>query len=152
MSNLLFVYGTLLSNSPHPMALQLSRQAQLLGTATCQGTLYDFGKWPGMLLEGSGDVYGEVHRLHDAPFSLRHLDAYEGIGEGIENPEYERCVVPVQLTLGPTITAWAYTYLWPVTPSAIIHSGRWHCAPNTSSRRLHSRQGTPVIDSAMRAS
>ena len=151
MSDLLFVYGTLLSSSPHPMARQLSREAQLLGPAKCQGTLYDFGKWPGMLLAGSGSVYGDVYYLHDVPFSLRNLDAYEGIGENVENPEYERRVIPVQFASGRTVAAWAYTYLWPVTTGTIIQSGRWHCAPNRLLRSHYLGQGTPVVDSSPRA-
>src|SRR3954451_6118317 len=47
-SDLLFVYGTLMRGFDHPMAQLLSRSAEFIGEARCQGRLYLVKHYPGM--------------------------------------------------------------------------------------------------------
>jgi gamma-glutamylcyclotransferase (GGCT)/AIG2-like uncharacterized protein YtfP len=107
---LLFVYGTLRSDSGHPMHDVLARGAVLVGRGTVGGTLVDLGEYPGLVLDGHGIAAGEVWRLLDSSLWLT-LDAYEGIGPDAEVTEsYERVRVRVRLDDGTDVEAW--TYAW----------------------------------------
>ena len=127
MTDHLFVFGTLLSGYDHPMARRLSREAELLGEARCQGRLYLVKHYPGMILsiDAADQVFGELFRMRDANALLARLDAYEGCAEGATQPtEYIRQRVPVILD-GQTLQAWTYVYNWPVAHLPRIASGRF---------------------------
>ena len=63
ISDRLFVYGTLMRGFDHPMAQLLSRSADYLGEARCQGRLYLIKHYPGLLLsdDPSEIVFGELY-------------------------------------------------------------------------------------------
>lgn len=112
---LLFVYGTLRSDSGHAMHDVLARGADLVGGGEVAGTIVDLGAYPGLVL-GSGSARGEVWALRDDALFAR-LDAYEGIGPDAEVAEsYERVRVPVRLDDGRALEAW--TYAWRVSQPA----------------------------------
>jgi gamma-glutamylcyclotransferase (GGCT)/AIG2-like uncharacterized protein YtfP len=72
----LFIYGTLMPG------LRLEAQmhgAQFLGPAQVPGRLVDLGRYPG-LLQGDGQVTGEVYEVDDA--HLARLDGVEGVVPG----------------------------------------------------------------------
>ncbi len=48
-----------------------------LGTASIQGTLYDLGEYPGLVLKGKRRVEGLLFSLPEDPEALEKLDAYE---------------------------------------------------------------------------
>ncbi len=79
MTKHLFVYGTLLPGRvPAPLRPLMARMTPI-GPATVAGSLYDFGPYPGALLDAStGRVYGHVWEVQDDGFAWRALDAYEG--------------------------------------------------------------------------
>ena len=109
-ADLLFVYGTLRSDSGHPMHDALARGAVLVGRGSVCGTLVDLGDYPGLVLEQAGTTHGEVWRVVD-PTLWATLDAYDGIGPDAEVSEsYERVRVDVRLDDGTAIAAW--TYAW----------------------------------------
>lgn len=127
MSDLLFVYGTLMSHTGTAKAQQLMAEADSLGPATIAGTLYRIDWYPG-LVEGEGRVHGEVFRLRSAAASLVWLDAYEGIVPGDEREnrnEYVRVRRPVTLADGRTLEAWVYLYVRDVGTSSPVADGRW---------------------------
>jgi gamma-glutamylcyclotransferase (GGCT)/AIG2-like uncharacterized protein YtfP len=126
MNDLVFVYGTLMLSSGHPMGVKLASEADFIGIARVQGRLYDFGKWPGLSLsdEASDIVYGEAWRLR-SPASLAWMDEYEGIRPGIAQPEYERIQHRVTIEELGTATASLYAYRWPIDYHQRILSGRW---------------------------
>ena len=66
MQDHLFVYGTLMRGFDHPMAKLLSRSAEFIGEARCQGRLYLVKHYPGLVLSDDADdiVFGELFRLH----------------------------------------------------------------------------------------
>jgi gamma-glutamylcyclotransferase (GGCT)/AIG2-like uncharacterized protein YtfP len=75
----LFTYGTLRSGAGprHPVLDSCER----VGTGVVQGTLYDLGEFPALLLSGDTEVPGEIWRC---PFRrLQELDAYEGVTAGL---------------------------------------------------------------------
>lgn len=107
---LLFVYGTLRSDSGHAMHDVLARGADLVGCGEVVGTLVDLAEYPGLVLGRGGTARGEVWALHDDAL-LDRLDAYEGIGPDAEVAEaYERTRVLVRLDDGRALEAWAYAW------------------------------------------
>ncbi|MEA2888422.1 MAG: hypothetical protein QOD11_2782 [Bradyrhizobium sp.] len=83
MQNHLFVYGTLMRGFDHPMAKLLSRSAEFIGPARCQGRLYLVKHYPGLVLsEDAADVvFGELVRLHTPEASLVIFDDYEAAAQ-----------------------------------------------------------------------
>jgi gamma-glutamylcyclotransferase (GGCT)/AIG2-like uncharacterized protein YtfP len=101
----IFVYGTLRSESNHPMARRLSSQARLVGKGRVPGRLYDLGWYPAALFDASEkrSIVGEVFALVPGSRLLAELDAYEA-----GDPNYARTPLQVKLADGRTVTAWAY--------------------------------------------
>ena len=128
MQDRLFVYGTLMRGFDHPMAQLLSRSADFLGPARCQGRLYLVKHYPGLVLSGDpGDVvFGELYRLRSPHELLREFDMYEACGEGFAAPtEYIRQMLTVMRDGQAADEAWTYIYNWPVTRLPRIASGRF---------------------------
>ena len=128
ISDRLFVYGTLMRGFDHPMAQLLSRSADYLGEARCQGRLYLIKHYPGLLLsdDPSEIVFGELYRLRDRDALLGEFDMYEACGEGFQEPtEYLRQMLAVTHDDGAVSEAWTYVYNWPVTGLPRIASGRF---------------------------
>jgi gamma-glutamylcyclotransferase (GGCT)/AIG2-like uncharacterized protein YtfP len=128
ISDRLFVYGTLMRGFDHPMAKLLSKSADFIGEARCQGRLYRVKHYPGLVEsdDPSEIVFGEVYRLRARDALLREFDMYEACGEGFAEPtEYVRKVLKVTLDDGSSSEAWTYVYNWPVTKLPRIASGRF---------------------------
>ena len=128
ISDRLFVYGTLMRGFDHPMAKLLSRSADFLGEARCQGRLYLIKHYPGLVLSDNPTdiVSGELYRLRDRDALLGEFDMYEACGEGFPEPtEYLRQMLQVTLADGALGEAWTYVYNWPVTGLPHIASGKF---------------------------
>jgi gamma-glutamylcyclotransferase (GGCT)/AIG2-like uncharacterized protein YtfP len=127
-SDRLFVYGTLMRGFDHPMAQLLSRGADFIGEARCQGRLYLVKHYPGMVLsdDPADVVFGELFRLRRPSELLREFDMYEACGEGFAEPtEYIRRMLPVTSDGQAADEAWTYIYNWPVAHLPRIASGRF---------------------------
>ncbi len=127
-SDRLFVYGTLMRSFDHPMAQLLSRSADFIGEARCQGRLYRVKHYPGLVLSDDADdvVFGELYRLRQPAELLREFDMYEACGEGFAQPtEYVRRMLPVTSDGRTAGEAWTYLYNWPVAHLPRIASGRF---------------------------
>src|SRR5271168_5598763 len=110
-SDHLFVYGTLMRDFDHPMAQLLSRSADFLGEARCEGRLYLVKHYPGLVLSDEPDdvVFGELFRLRQPAELLREFDMYEACGEGFAQPtEYIRQMLAVTRADGTAEQAWTY--------------------------------------------
>lgn len=128
MTDLLFVYGTLMSHTGTPKARQLMAEADSLGPARIAGRLYRIDWYPGLVEAPDGIVHGEVVRLRTPQASLVWLDAYEGIvpGDTQQNRnEYERVLRPVTLADGRQCEAWVYLYVRDVSACTPVADGRW---------------------------
>jgi gamma-glutamylcyclotransferase (GGCT)/AIG2-like uncharacterized protein YtfP len=127
-SDRLFVYGTLMRGLDHPMAQLLSRSADFIGEARCQGRLYRVKHYPALVLsdDPADVVFGELYRLRAPDELLREFDMYEACGEGFAEPtEYIRQMLPVRLDNRGVDEAWTYIYNWPVAHLSRIASGRF---------------------------
>ncbi|WP_266368968.1 gamma-glutamylcyclotransferase family protein [Tellurirhabdus rosea] len=120
----LFVYGTLLRDSAHPMAAFLRQHSTPVGPGWFPGRLYNLGWYPGAHYEpqSEGKVYGDIVKLTESQIVLAELDRYEGLDE--TPPEYSRVLVPVQTGSG-ALVCWTYLYRGPVSAGQLIPSGKY---------------------------
>jgi len=127
----LFVYGTLMRASGHPMAMRLGSQSLYLGPGRISARLYNLGSYPGAVPSDKAwdSVHGDVVKLLRPASTLAWLDKYEGCGAGAPEPQaYERVIAPVILRAGERRDAWVYFYKMPV------HRARHGLALSTSIR------------------
>ena len=108
MTDRLFVYGTLRSESSHPLARRLQMQAKFLGKASAEGSLYDLGRYPGALFHANATerITGEVYALRNPARLFATLDTYEAIEEGAS--AFKRLIITVRLDKGGVLKAWSY--------------------------------------------
>ncbi len=122
MTNSLFVYGTLKRRTPGKPH-RLLRGAQFVGSASVRGKLYDLGRYPGLVRNGTTDdrVYGELYELPQtvAVRSLRTLDEYEG-------DEFDRRRMYATLSNGRRRASWVYVLRErPPESARPVRSGRY---------------------------
>lgn len=113
VGDLLFTYGTLRPGC-HAFGL-FEGKAELVGLTTLPGhSIYSTGGFPGMKVDETGTVIGNLMKVTDASVFSR-LDQYEGYPS-----LFDRKVV--ETVDGP---AWAYTFQHPVREEQKIVSGDW---------------------------
>ena len=115
--HLVFVYGTLRRGGVRAMP-ELFPGSEFVGVAGVRGRLYDFGEYPGLLLNGaSSPVAGEVYEVGEDV--LKKLD-------DIEVPAYySRSEVEVSLG-GESVKCWVYEPDLSLYPGrTLITSGDW---------------------------
>lgn len=119
MSDLIFVYGTLLSTVPSAASKWLQQHGLLLGEVSFPGKIYDLGAYPGFVSEPSAacQVVGEVYQLQAAAEAFSYLDKYEGLDE--QEPQYRR-----EQLLHPAYgMVWAYLYQGTTSDLPLITGG-----------------------------
>lgn len=126
-TNLLFVYGSLLSGFKSPAYEYIKRYFKLLGDATVKGTLYDMGEFPAARPDDTGrTIKGELYEVinpNEFSFALAQLDDYEGLyPEEGEELLYARETVEVDFK-SQTSTAWIYWYCGDVYGRPVLESG-----------------------------
>ena len=115
--HLVFIYGSLRRGSERAMSVTFP-DARFIAEATVHGRLYDFGPYPGLILDGStSTVTGEVYEVDDQ--LLEALDDFE------ESSNYHRKPVEISFAAEKKM-GWTYepnAEFYPlVTP---ITSGNW---------------------------
>lgn len=124
----LFVYGTLMATTRHPMAHRLRSESVAMGHGAIQAKLFHLGRYPAAVPSNApGDiVYGEVVRLLSPERSLAWLDEYEGCAVLQPRPHsYKRAIVNVRLITGEQRRAWGYFYNLPVRLTRLLPRGRF---------------------------
>ncbi|MCI0684835.1 MAG: gamma-glutamylcyclotransferase [Gemmataceae bacterium] len=124
---LLFVYGTLLKRSPHPMARYLAERGAWLGAARITGRLYNLGRYPGLIEPANHDdwVHGDLYDLGDrAAATIAELDQYEN-AESPRPAYFERQLAEVVDADGTRRQAWVYWFRGDVHAAERIPSGRY---------------------------
>ncbi|PTB19912.1 gamma-glutamylcyclotransferase [Trinickia symbiotica] len=82
-----FVYGTLRAGEINDIERAAARHGieapRLVGTAAIRGRLYDFGAYPGLVLDAAaGPVRGDVYEIDDALVPV--LDEIEEVYPGVD--------------------------------------------------------------------
>lgn len=127
MTDLLFVYGTLMRGHDNPMSRLLADLATYAGPGTVRGKLFLVKTYPG-LVESPDDadiVHGELF-AGCGDGLIAKLDEYEGCGPADSHPQqYRRSLFPVTRPSGDTVEAWVYLFNWPTAGLTQITSGRF---------------------------
>jgi gamma-glutamylcyclotransferase (GGCT)/AIG2-like uncharacterized protein YtfP len=127
-SDVLFVYGTLMRSSYHPMARRLEAQSRYLGKGSVAGNIFSLGHFPGMVCSESPQdrVFGEALQLRTPVRSLMWLDEYERCGPRHPEPrDYDRKRVSIRMNSGAEIVGWVYIYKQRVARARLIPGGRF---------------------------
>lgn len=122
MSEFVFLYGGLMRGFETHESLNLDTMTDFLGGASCRGTLYDLGEYPGMTLEGNGRVLGELYRPRNdeaIPLMDRHEDYHP---ESRQGSTYVR---RLEEMVDRDLKAWVYVYNGPTNGYEVIESGSW---------------------------
>ncbi len=121
MCNHIFVYGTLRQGEERESSMKQGRKKNP-EIGKIRGKLVDLGNYPG-LIDGEGEVVGEIHSYEDIDSALNRLDFIEGFRKhGSQNNLFERVICDV-ITKDKVFQAW--TYRWNDSNGKIIDSGDW---------------------------
>lgn len=126
MTDLLFVYGTLLQ-ADNDFAIYMRSSCTFVSFGTIPGLLYDLGEYPGLIETNLKDqlVHGSVYQMEDSAEVLKQLDYYEGVGPDEEQPNlYRRELTQISTDEG-LITAWIYIYNRDVSKDTLIPGGNY---------------------------
>ncbi|HEX8522672.1 MAG TPA: gamma-glutamylcyclotransferase family protein [Tepidisphaeraceae bacterium] len=123
MNDLLFAYGTLIPGC-EPAAMRSACSAlEVLQDATVTGTLYDLGRFPGVVL-GEGLVRGTLLRVPSDLWTV--LDRYEACpGPDCEDGLFSRVRTQATLADRSLIDCWIYVYNRSLASAAVVASGSW---------------------------
>ena len=88
-----FVYGTLRAGDDNDITRQ-TPAPEFIGPAQIQGTMYDLGAYPGLVISGAAPVVGEVYAISAALEQV--LDGIEMIYP-VPTGEYLKRTLPVQV-------------------------------------------------------
>lgn len=114
MNNLLFTYGTLLSEFTNEAAQKLHQNAMLLGKARCNARMYLIkNKYPGAVLSNNRFdwIEGEIWHLNDPGVLFIDLDQYEECSPHDPYPhEYQRIQTSVFIK-NMALKVWFYEYI-----------------------------------------
>jgi len=114
MLDMLFTYGTLLSEFTNEAAVKLHQTATLIGKAHCNGKMYLIkNQYPGAVLSDikSDLIHGEIWALSDPNATFFHLDKYEECSSWDPLPhEYQRIQTQV-FASNISYTVWIYEYI-----------------------------------------
>ena len=124
-TDLLFVYGTLMSGFPLHKLLQ--GRAEHVGAGEVSGRLLDLGAYPAAVRGADGAVTGEVYRVTDPSLWIA-LDSAEG-------PQYHREEVSVRTAQGQSATAFIYWYTGPLDRGVPIPDGDYRA--HAPARSIH---------------
>ncbi|HEY0246531.1 MAG TPA: gamma-glutamylcyclotransferase family protein [Mucilaginibacter sp.] len=123
ITNLLFIYGTLL-NPDNEFAAYLQKNSDLHCKGTFKGKLYDIGEYPGAVEDRNGKsyVHGSILILNNLK-ALKVIDHYEGFGASEPQPNlFIRKLINAETTIG-IVKCWVYLYNLPVDGLHLISSG-----------------------------
>jgi gamma-glutamylcyclotransferase (GGCT)/AIG2-like uncharacterized protein YtfP len=126
MSEHLFVYGTLLpSEAPEEIA-SIVKRFRRLGSAHVRGRLYDFGEFPGVVLDSSSRtiVHGELVALPSDEGILKTLDRYEEFDRSHPKKSlFIRKKARVLMADGSSREGWIYVYNRPPGKAKLVRGG-----------------------------
>jgi gamma-glutamylcyclotransferase (GGCT)/AIG2-like uncharacterized protein YtfP len=128
-----FFYGSLLSDLPARKALSIEDYLEYVGNCSIKGSLYDLGDYPGLHLEGEGEVRGELYELKEED-CFQILDDFENYhsndpGESL----YLRKTIWI-----PEVEkeAWVYEYQGSLHEKKQVVSGDWRQYIHASGKHL----------------
>jgi gamma-glutamylcyclotransferase (GGCT)/AIG2-like uncharacterized protein YtfP len=128
MSDHLFVYGTLQAGLGPPEIAHAVERLKPVGRATVRGVLYDFGHYPGAVLDPSSEraISGMVLQLPADPSLLALLDKYEEFDSAApETSQFLRVRETITLESGRKLECWIYVYNRDTGSAPVLAQGRF---------------------------
>jgi gamma-glutamylcyclotransferase (GGCT)/AIG2-like uncharacterized protein YtfP len=113
MSEHLFLYGTLLPSEAPKEIASVVKRFRRLGTAQVRGRLYDFGEFPGAVLDSSSRtmIHGELVVLPPDARMLDLLDRYEEFDPmDPKKSLFVRKKAKIRMANGSSREGWIYVY------------------------------------------
>src|SRR5437870_10000377 len=113
MSELVFLYGTLIPGQEPAEMTPVVTRLRRIGAARVTGRLYDFGEYPGAILDDSSgsSIAGQVFEVPDKDL-LTSLDDYERFDpEDRAGSLFVRVRCPVTLADGRKLEGWICVYV-----------------------------------------
>jgi gamma-glutamylcyclotransferase (GGCT)/AIG2-like uncharacterized protein YtfP len=113
MSQHLFIYGTLLPGEAPKEIASIVKRFRRLGSAHVRGRLYDFGEFPGAVLDPSSRtmIHGELVLLPSDERVLEALDHYEEFDPlDPKKSLFVRKKAKVRMANGSSREGWIYVY------------------------------------------
>src|ERR1044072_4476714 len=123
MNQHLFLYGTLLPSEAPKEIASIVKRCRRLGAAHVRGRLYDFGEFPGAILNPPSRtiIHGELVALPSDVRILRELDRYEEFDPADPKRSlFVRKKVQVQMTNGSSREGWIYVYNKPPAQAKLV--------------------------------
>ena len=113
MTQHLFLYGTLLPSEAPKEIASIVKRFRRLGSAHVRGRLYDFGEFPGAVLDPSSRtiIHGQLVALPSDGRILQELDRYEEFDPSHSKRSlFVRKKAIVQMANGSSREGWIYVY------------------------------------------
>jgi gamma-glutamylcyclotransferase (GGCT)/AIG2-like uncharacterized protein YtfP len=113
MREYLFLYGTLLPEKAPDDLASVVRRFRPVGRGQIRGRLYDFGDFPGAILDPSSGamIQGQLVQLPADRSLLRVLDKYEEFDRSRPKASlFVRKKADVKLSNGRSLKGWVYVY------------------------------------------
>ncbi|HZM99280.1 MAG TPA: gamma-glutamylcyclotransferase family protein [Pyrinomonadaceae bacterium] len=126
MSQHLFVYGTLLPTEAPKEIASMVKRFRRLGSAHVRGRLYDFGEFPGAVLDPSSRtiIHGELVVLPSDERILEALDRYEEFDPSDPKRSlFVRKKAMVRMANGSSREGWIYVYNRHPGKAKLVRSG-----------------------------
>ncbi|HKU75728.1 MAG TPA: gamma-glutamylcyclotransferase family protein [Pyrinomonadaceae bacterium] len=126
MSQHLFLYGTLLPSEAPTEIASIVKRFRRLGSAHVRGRLYDFGEFPGAVLDPSSRtiIHGELVALPSDERILQELDRYEEFDPSDPKRSlFVRKKAKVQMANGSSREGWIYVYNKPPGKARLVRGG-----------------------------
>ncbi len=126
MSERLFVYGTLLPDEAPKEIASIVKRFRRLGSAHVRGRLYDFGEFPGAVLDPSSRtmIHGELVLLPSDGRTLDALDRYEEFDPlDPKRSLFVRTKAKIRMANGSSCEGWIYVYNRPPGKAKVVRGG-----------------------------
>ena len=126
MSEHLFLYGTLLPGKAPEEIAGVVKRFRRLGPASVRGKLYDFGEFPGAIIDQSCRtmIHGELVLLPADNRVFEVLDRYEEFDPlRPKRSLFIRKKAKVRLADGSSLEGWIYVYNRPPGNAKLVRGG-----------------------------
>lgn len=126
MSERLFVYGTLLPDEAPKEIASIVKRFRRLGSGHVRGRLYDFGEFPGAVLDPSSRtmIHGELVLLPSDGRTLDALDRYEEFDPlDPKRSLFVRTKAKIRMANGSSCEGWIYVYNRPPGKAKVVRGG-----------------------------
>jgi gamma-glutamylcyclotransferase (GGCT)/AIG2-like uncharacterized protein YtfP len=126
MNEYLFLYGTLLPTQAPKEIASIVKRFRRLGPAQVRGKLYDFGDFPGAILDSSARtmIQGELVALPSDERTLEALDRYEEFDPlDTKKSLFVRKKAKVRMANGSSREVWIYVYNRRPGGAKLVRSG-----------------------------